>query len=64
MIKKSSPEKDHWNIGIIVILDLVVSIERAGKSRRVRDVMRVSGFNGSAYQTIHSAHIDEDSHAA
>ena len=45
-------------------VDLVVSIQRAGKSRRVRDVMRVTGFNGSHYQTLHSAQIDEDSHAA
>ena len=57
-----SQQPMHAVIGEAV--DLVVSIERAGKSRRVRDVMRVSGFNGSAYQTIHSAHIDEDSHAA
>jgi len=57
-----SQQPMHAVIGEAV--DLVVSIERAGKSRRVRDVMRVSGFNGSAYQTIHSAQIDEDSHAA
>jgi type IV secretion system protein VirB11 len=57
-----SQQPMHAVIGEAV--DLVVSIERAGKSRRVRDVMRVNGFNGSAYQTIHSAQIDEDSNAA
>jgi type IV secretion system protein VirB11 len=57
-----SQQPMHAVIGEAV--DLVVSIERAGKSRRVRDVMRVNGFNGCAYQTIHSAQIDEDSHAA
>jgi P-type conjugative transfer ATPase TrbB len=57
-----SQQPMHAVIGEAV--DLVVSIERAGKSRRVRDVMRVTGFNGSHYQTIHSAQIDEDSHAA
>ena len=57
-----SQQPMHAVIGEAV--DLVVSIERAGRSRRVRDVMRVNGFNGSHYQTIHSAQIDEDSHAA
>lgn len=52
----------HAVIGEAV--DLVVSIERAGKSRRVRDVMRISGLNGAHYQTIHCAQTDEDSHAA
>lgn len=45
-------------------VDLVVSIERAGRGRRVRDVMHVTGFNGSRYQTGHCAQIDEESHAA
>lgn len=57
-----SQQPMHAVIGEAV--DLVVSIERAGKSRRVRDVMRVNGFNGTTYQTIHSARTDEDSHAA
>jgi type IV secretion system protein VirB11 len=57
-----SQQPMHAVIGEAV--DLVVSIARAGKSRRVGDVMRVNGFNGSAYQTIHSAQLDEDSHAA
>jgi type IV secretion system protein VirB11 len=57
-----SQQPMHAVIGEAV--DLVVSIERAGKSRRVRDVVRVNGFNGSHYQTIHCAQIDEDNHAA
>lgn len=57
-----SQQPMHAVIGEAV--DLVISIERAGKGRRVRDVMRVTGFNGSHYQTLHSAQIDEDSHAA
>ncbi len=57
-----SQQPMHAVIGEAV--DVVISIERAGKSRRVRDVMRVNGFNGSHYQTLHSAQIDEDSHAA
>lgn len=57
-----SQQPMHAVIGEAV--DLVISIERAGKGRRVGDVMRVTGFNGSHYQTIHSAQIDEDSHAA
>jgi P-type conjugative transfer ATPase TrbB len=45
-------------------VNLVVSIERAGKSRRVREVMRVTGFDGARYQTIHCAQLEEDIHAA
>lgn len=45
-------------------VDLVVSIERTGRGRRVRDVIHVEGFNGSIYQTEHYAQLDEDSHAA
>lgn len=45
-------------------VDLVVSIERAGHGRRVRDVMHVEGFNGARYDTNHYPQIDEDSHAA
>lgn len=45
-------------------VDLVVSIERAGKGRQVRDVMHVEGFNGARYDTNHYPQIDEDSHAA
>ncbi|NLS07298.1 P-type conjugative transfer ATPase TrbB [Rhizobium sp. P32RR-XVIII] len=45
-------------------VDLVISIERAGRGRRVREVLHVEGFNGSRYQTEHYPQIDEDSHAA
>ena len=45
-------------------VDLVVSIERTATGRRVRDVMRVSGFEHGRYQTDHHSQIDEDSHAA
>jgi type IV secretion system protein TrbB len=58
---EASQRPMHAVIGEAV--DLVISIERAGKSRRVRDVMRVSGFDGSHYQTSHCAQTDEDSHA-
>ena len=40
------------------------SIERAGRGRRVREVINVEGFSGSRYQTEHYAQIDEDIHAA
>lgn len=45
-------------------VDLVISIERAGASRRVRDIMEVRGFSGSHYETSHHPQIDEESHAA
>lgn len=45
-------------------VDLVISIERAGRGRRVREVINVEGFSGSRYQTEHYAQIDEDIHAA
>lgn len=45
-------------------VDLVVSIERAGQGRRVRDVMHVRGFDGTRYETRHHPQIDEESHAA
>ncbi|MDQ0562994.1 P-type conjugative transfer ATPase TrbB [Rhizobium mesoamericanum] len=45
-------------------VDLVVSIERTGRGRRVRDVINVEGLKGATYQTEHYAQIDEDSHAA
>jgi type IV secretion system protein TrbB len=45
-------------------VDLVVSIERTGKGRRVRDVIQVDGFNGTIYQTNHFTRIDEDIHVA
>lgn len=50
-------------------VDLIVSIERTGRGRRVRDVIHVESFDGSRYQTetcaqIAEAHLDEESHAA
>ncbi|MDI6029339.1 P-type conjugative transfer ATPase TrbB [Corticibacterium sp. UT-5YL-CI-8] len=45
-------------------VDLVVSIERTGKGRRVREVIHIEGFANSRYQTKHYAQIDEDSHVA
>jgi type IV secretion system protein VirB11 len=50
-------------------VDLIVSIERIGRGRRVRDVIHVESFNGSRYETetyaqIDEAQLDEESHAA
>ncbi|TCQ98050.1 P-type conjugative transfer ATPase TrbB [Neorhizobium sp. JUb45] len=45
-------------------VDLVIAIERAGKGRRVREVLHIEGFDGSRYQTKHYPQIEEDSHAA
>ena len=45
-------------------IDLVVSIERTGKGRRVREVIHIEGYRNSHYQTEHYAQIDEDSHVA
>ena len=50
-------------------VDLIVSIERTGRGRRVRDVIHVESFDGSRYQTetyaqIDEAQFDEESHAA
>lgn len=45
-------------------VDLVVSIERTGKGRRVREVIHVEGFRNARYRTEHYAQIDEDSHVA
>lgn len=45
-------------------VDLIVSIERCGRGRRVRDVIRVESFDGSRYETEAYSQIDEDSHAA
>ncbi|QXC52434.1 P-type conjugative transfer ATPase TrbB (plasmid) [Agrobacterium salinitolerans] len=45
-------------------VDLVVSIERTGKERRVREVIHVEGFGNARYRTEHYAQIDEDSHVA
>lgn len=50
-------------------VDLIVSIERTGRGRRVRDVIHVESFNGSRYETetyaqIDEAQLNEESHAA
>ncbi|RWO62356.1 MAG: P-type conjugative transfer ATPase TrbB [Mesorhizobium sp.] len=45
-------------------VDLVVSIERTGRGRRVREVIHVEGFSNGHYRTEHYAEIDEDSHVA
>ena len=50
-------------------VDLIVSIERRGRGRRVCDVIHVGSFDGSRYQTetyaqIDEAQLDEESHAA
>ena len=45
-------------------VDLVVSIERTGKGRRVREVIHIEGYCNNHYQTEHYAQIDEDSHVA
>ena len=45
-------------------VDLVVSIERAGKGRRVHEVIHIEGYRNSRYQTENYAQIDEDSHDA
>ncbi|MGM4985807.1 MULTISPECIES: P-type conjugative transfer ATPase TrbB [Rhizobium] len=45
-------------------VDLVVSIERTGKGRRVREVIHIEGYRNNHYQTEHYAQTDEDSHVA
>ncbi len=45
-------------------VDLVVSIERTGRGRRVREVIHIEGYRNNHYQTEHYAQIDEDSHVA
>lgn len=45
-------------------VDLVISIERSGRQRQVRDVLHVEGFDGSSYRTEHYPQIEDDSHAA
>lgn len=45
-------------------VDLVVSIERTPKGRRVRDVVHVERFAGTHYQTESYAQIEEQHHVA
>nr|WP_246547580.1 P-type conjugative transfer ATPase TrbB [Ancylobacter defluvii] len=45
-------------------VDLIVSIERSGRGRRVREILHVEGFCASRYQTEHYGKTDGDSHVA
>jgi type IV secretion system protein VirB11 len=45
-------------------VDLVISVEREGPSRRIRDLLQVKYFDGTRYETSPPAHEVEDSHAA
>ena len=45
-------------------VDLVVSIERAGKGRRVREVIHIDGYRNGRYQTEHHAQIEDNRHVA
>ncbi|AZO07779.1 P-type conjugative transfer ATPase TrbB [Mesorhizobium sp. M3A.F.Ca.ET.080.04.2.1] len=62
LISEASQQSMREVIGEAV--DLIVSIERTGRGRRVREIIHVEGFDGSRYQTEHYAQPDEDSHAA
>lgn len=45
-------------------VDVIVSIERTARGRRVRDVVEVSRFDGSAYETTTYSQIEEKLHVA
>ena len=45
-------------------IDLIISIERTGRGRRVRDVMQVTGTHHGQYQTAHCPQMDNKTHAA
>ncbi|MFG1182838.1 P-type conjugative transfer ATPase TrbB [Xanthobacter versatilis] len=45
-------------------VDLIVSIERSGRGRRVHEILHVEGFSASRYQTEHYGKSDGDSHVA
>jgi len=45
-------------------VDLIVSIERSGRGRRVRDVLHVERFAGGRYHTESYAETDEATHVA
>ncbi|TPP04992.1 P-type conjugative transfer ATPase TrbB [Rhizobium glycinendophyticum] len=59
---EASQQPMHEVIGEAV--DLVVSIERTGRGRQVREVIHIEGYRNNHYQTEHYAQIDEDSHVA
>jgi type IV secretion system protein VirB11 len=45
-------------------VDLVISIERTPRGRRVRDVVHVERFNGHQYETESYPQIEEERHVA
>lgn len=45
-------------------VDLIVSIERSGRGRRVHEILHVEGFSASRYQTEHYGKTTGDSHVA
>ncbi|KPF41511.1 P-type conjugative transfer ATPase TrbB [Rhizobium sp. AAP43] len=65
-LEQLTAEVSHQPMQAVIgeAVDLVISIERAGRGRRVREVLHVEGFNGSRYQTEHYPQLDENSHAA
>ncbi len=65
-LEQLTAEASHQPMQAVIgeAVDLVIAIERAGRGRRVREVLHVEGFNGSRYRTEHYPQIDEDSHAA
>jgi type IV secretion system protein TrbB len=65
-LEQLTAEASHQPMQAVIgeAVQLVVSIERAGRGRRVRDVMSVTGFDGAQYQTSHCLQSDENSHAA
>lgn len=57
-----SPQPMREVIGEAV--DLVISIERTPKGRRVRDMVRVDGFTGTQYETRTCPQMKEERHVA
>lgn len=57
-----SPQPMREVIGEAV--DLVISIERTPKGRRVRDMVRVDGFTGTQYETQTCPQMKEERHVA
>ena len=45
-------------------VDLIVSIERSGRGRRVHEILHVEGFSASRYQIEHYGKTDGGSHVA
>lgn len=65
-LEQLTAEASHQPMQAVIgdAVDLVVSIERTGKGRRVREVIHIEGFTNSCYRTEHYAQIEEDSHVA